>query len=325
MATKPAAEGKVEQLGVLTTTGYEATLDRPPVRARRLRQLDFWVKPDRIVPLHLVKGVGGGSTTPVPRRCPSTRTAPASAARWVRDQGINTLGVCLLHAYANPDHEERLRQILREEAPRGGRLGLLGGRAETAKYERAMTTLVDAAVKPKLSRYVTNIKTWSTPSPATRPSGACRWSPWWAPFYAYGVRTAACSLLRRSCTEPITTCAPGRGRRRRRRADRRGRRPRPGADLRRRRHLDDVSVVIDGEPTTRAASARSPSKIPMIDVVTVGVRRRLGRWLSRRVRQRSGPPAGANLVLLLCYAKGGADVTITDAHVVLCWILPHRR
>ena len=32
-------------------------------------------------------------------------------------QGIDTLGVCFLHAYANPEHEERMRQVLREEHP----------------------------------------------------------------------------------------------------------------------------------------------------------------------------------------------------------------
>ena len=41
----------------------------------------------------------------------------------------------------------------------------------------------------------------------------------------------------------------------------------------------DVSVVVDGEPTltTEGSVGAFPSKIPMIDVVTVGRRRRLDR------------------------------------------------
>ena len=40
-----------------------------------------------------------------------------AVARWFRDQGITTLGVCFLHAYANPEHEERMRAVLAEEHP----------------------------------------------------------------------------------------------------------------------------------------------------------------------------------------------------------------
>ena len=73
-------------------------------------------------------------------------------------QGINTLGVCFLHAYANPEHEERMRAVLAEEHPDAVVSLSSEVLREYREYERAMTTLVDAAVKPRLSAYVTNIK-----------------------------------------------------------------------------------------------------------------------------------------------------------------------
>ena len=81
-----------------------------------------------------------------------------AVARWFRAQGITTLGVCFLHAYANPEHEERMRAVLAEEHPDA--VVSLSSQVlrEYREYERAMTTLVDAAVKPRLSAYVTNIK-----------------------------------------------------------------------------------------------------------------------------------------------------------------------
>ena len=160
VATNQLLEGKVEQLGFLTTTGYEAMLEiaRQSVPDGYGNSY-FWVKPDRIVPRHLVKGVGGRLDHTGAEVRPFDEDGARTAARWFRDQGINTLGVCLLHAYANPDHEERLRQVLREEHPDAVVSVSSEVLREYREYERAMTTLVDAAVKPKLSRYVTNIKT----------------------------------------------------------------------------------------------------------------------------------------------------------------------
>ena len=78
-------------------------------------------------------------------------------ARWFRDRGIDTLGVCFLHAYANPEHEERMRAILGEEHPDAVVSISSEVLREYREYERSVTTLVDAAVKPDIRRYVANI------------------------------------------------------------------------------------------------------------------------------------------------------------------------
>src|SRR5204862_1181446 len=75
-----------------------------------------------------------------------------------RDRRVDIRGVCFLHAYAEPEHEERMRAVLAEEHPDA--VVSLSSQVlrEYREYERAMTTLVDAAVKPRLAAYVTNIK-----------------------------------------------------------------------------------------------------------------------------------------------------------------------
>ena len=87
----------------------------------------------------------------------------------------------------------------------------------------------------------------------------------------------------------------------------------------------DVSVVIDGEPTltTEGSVGAYPSKIPMIDVVTVGAGGGSIAWLSPEGTLKVGPQSAGADPGPLCYAKGGAEVTITDAHVVLGRIPPH--
>ena len=118
----------------------------------------FWVKPDRIVPRDLVKGVEGRLDVNGDEVRPFDEDGARAVARWFRDQGVDTLGVCFLHAYANPAHEERMRAVLLEEHPDAVVSVSSEVLREYREYERAMTTLVDAAVKPRLSAYVTNIK-----------------------------------------------------------------------------------------------------------------------------------------------------------------------
>ena len=87
----------------------------------------------------------------------------------------------------------------------------------------------------------------------------------------------------------------------------------------------DVSVVLDGEPTltTEGTVGAYPSKIPMIDVVTVGAGGGSIAWLSPEGSLKVGPHSAGADPGPLCYAKGGTQPTITDAHVTLGRIPPH--
>jgi N-methylhydantoinase A len=87
----------------------------------------------------------------------------------------------------------------------------------------------------------------------------------------------------------------------------------------------DVSVVLNGEPslTTEGTVGAYPSKIPMIDVVTVGAGGGSIAWLSPEGTLKVGPKSAGADPGPLCYGKGGQDVTITDAHLLLGRIPPH--
>ncbi|MDQ3717058.1 MAG: hydantoinase/oxoprolinase family protein, partial [Actinomycetota bacterium] len=87
----------------------------------------------------------------------------------------------------------------------------------------------------------------------------------------------------------------------------------------------DVTVVIDGQPalTTEGTVGAYPSKIPMIDVVTVGAGGGSIAWLSPEGTLKVGPQSAGADPGPVCYGKGGAEPTITDAHVLLGRIPPH--
>ena len=158
MATNQLLEGKVGDLGFITTEGYEFVLEiaRQSVPDGYGNSY-FWIKPDRIVPAHRVKTVGGRLDFRGAEVRPFDEAGARRAARWFRAEGISTIGVCLLHSYANDDHEQRLLAVIREEHPDAVVSLSSSVLREYREYERSMTTLVDAAVKPKVSAYVSGI------------------------------------------------------------------------------------------------------------------------------------------------------------------------
>jgi N-methylhydantoinase A len=87
----------------------------------------------------------------------------------------------------------------------------------------------------------------------------------------------------------------------------------------------DVTVVIGGEPTltTEGSVGDYPSKIPMIDVVTVGAGGGSIAWLSPEGTLKVGPRSAGADPGPICYPHGGDEPTVTDAHVVLGRIPPH--
>ena len=83
--------------------------------------------------------------------------------------------------------------------------------------------------------------------------------------------------------------------------------------------------MLDGEPTltTEGTVGAYPSKIPMIDVVTVGAGGGSIAWVSPEGTLKVGPQSAGADPGPLCYGKGGTEPTITDAHLVLGRIPPH--
>src|SRR4029450_9361194 len=83
--------------------------------------------------------------------------------------------------------------------------------------------------------------------------------------------------------------------------------------------------VTAGDPTltTEGSVGAYPSRIPMIDVVTVGAGGGSIAWLSPEGSLKVGPQSAGADPGPLGSAKGGEDVTVTDAHVVLGRVPPH--
>jgi N-methylhydantoinase A len=314
VATNQLLEGKVGNLGFITTEGYEFILEiaRQSVPDGYGNSY-FWVKPPRIVPADRVRAVGGRLDFRGEQLRPFDEPGAVKVARWFRDRGIDTIGVCFLHSYANPAHELAMRDVLRREHPDAVVSISSDVLREYREYERSMTTLVDAAVKPTMARYVANI------------SSRLRDLAPDVPFYVMKSNGGVLSADE-VVHQPITTVLSG---------------PAAGALgaalIAREAGFDkvltcdgggtstDVAVVLDGDPTltTEGTIGHYPSKIPMIDVVTVGAGGGSVAWVSPDGALKVGPRSAGADPGPMCYSRGGTEPTITDAHLVLGRIPPH--
>jgi N-methylhydantoinase A len=324
VATNQLLEGKVGALGFITSAGHEFLLEiaRQSVPDGYGNSY-FWVKPDRIVPADLVKTVAGRLDYTGAELRPFDEAGAVEVARWFKAKGITTLGVCFLHSYANPAHEGRMREVLAEVHPDAVVSISSEVLREYREYERAMTTLVDAAVKPKVSSYVTSIKDRLSAFTMVAEPGSHVGHR--VPFYVMKSNGGVLSADE-VVNQPITTVLSG---------------PAAGAlgAALIAHHAGyaqvltcdgggtstDVSVVMNGEPTltTEGTVGGYPCKIPMIDVVTVGAGGGSIAWISPEGSLKVGPKSAGADPGPRCYGKGGVDVTITDAHVVLGRIPPH--
>jgi N-methylhydantoinase A len=313
VATNQLLEGRLDRIGFITTEGYESVLEiaRQSVPDGYGNSY-FWVKPPRIVPADLVRTVRGRLDHHGAEVRPLDEDDARAAARFFRDAGVGTLGVCLLHSYADDAHERRVLEVLRAEHP-GAVVSISSDvLREYREYERSVTTLVDAAVKPRVAAYVTAIR--------ERLDGIAPGVPFYVMKSNGGVLSAE-----EVVHQPITTMLSG---------------PAAGAlgaalvagaaGFDRVLTCDgggtstDVTVVVDGEPalTTEGSVGAYPSKIPMIDVVTVGAGGGSIAWLSPEGTLKVGPRSAGADPGPICYPRGGSEPTVTDAHVALGRIPP---
>ncbi|MGC4955336.1 hydantoinase/oxoprolinase family protein [Actinomadura citrea] len=309
VATNRLLEDRIDDLGFVTTEGFASILEiaRQSVPDGYGNSY-FWVKPPRIVPAHRVRAVGGRLDHTGAELRPFDEESAVAAARWFRDQGVLAIGVCFLHSYADPSHELAMRDVLAREHPDAVVSLSCEVLREYREYERSVTTLVDAAVKPAMNGYLARI--------------AERVASRLLVMKSNGGVLSADEVAR----QPITTVLSG---------------PAAGAlgaafVVARSGHgsvvtLDgggtstDVAVVLDGEPTltTEGSIGRHPVKIPMIDIVTVGAGGGSVAWRSPEGALKVGPRSAGADPGPLCYGRGGAEATVTDAHAVLGRIPPH--
>jgi N-methylhydantoinase A len=313
VATNALLQGEISALGLIVTAGFRHILEiaRQSV-PEGYGNSYFWVKPDRIVPLHFVREVGGRLDFRGEELRPLDEADVRAAARFFRGAGVRAIGICLIHSYANPAHERRVAEIVQEEYPDCALSLSCAVLPEYREYERAVTTLVDAFVKPHMEKYLRRVH--------DELGAGLKDKPFLVMQSSGGVASAG-EVVRK----PITTALSG---------------PAAGAlgsavvaeiagfpdvvTLDAGGTSTDLCLIEAGKPhvTNGGAVGPFPVRIPMIDIETIGTGGGSIAWISREGHLKVGPKSAGAEPGPMCYPNGGAEPTITDANLVLGRIPP---
>lgn len=138
---------------LITTRGFRDVLELGRIRLPVLYNLQ-WEKPRPLVErryrVEVDERIGADGRILRPLDEPQARERMG----WLREEGIESLAICLLHAYRNPVHERRLKEIAEEELP-GVHVSLSSDiLPEIMEYERTSTTVANAYVQPSVNVYL---------------------------------------------------------------------------------------------------------------------------------------------------------------------------
>jgi N-methylhydantoinase A len=158
LITNTVLERTGATVGLITTDGFRDVLEMG--REIRYDVEDLHARPAPVlVPRHLRHGVAGRMRADGTEHAPLDEQAVRKAARsLVHDCGVEALAIAFLHSYANPAHEIRARDLVRQAFP--DLLITLSAEVapEIREYERTSTACVNAYVQPIVHGYLDRLE-----------------------------------------------------------------------------------------------------------------------------------------------------------------------
>ena len=157
VATNALLERKGARTGLLTTEGHRDVIEmREGLKDDRynLRM----APPEQLVPRHLRLGVKERMRADGRIETPLDPTSLDDAIGVLREEGVEAVAVCYLHAWRDPAHERATREVLAQALP-GAYVALSSEVLPQIKeFERVSTTIINAYVGPVLARYLARLE-----------------------------------------------------------------------------------------------------------------------------------------------------------------------
>ncbi len=307
VATNALLERRGAKMALVTTEGfrdvleiarqnrpslYDLSIDRPPPLIPR--GLRFTVR-ERMGPDGEIEALDEESLK--------------EAVAAVKEAGVEAVAVCLLFAFAHPEHERRVGEALREALPQMHVSLSSEVLPEFREYERFSTTAADAYLAPKLAAYLKNLagkaEAAGVPAPLIMQSsgGVVRVEDAIADAAGCVLSGPAGGVVGAAYVgslggyENLLTFDMG------------------GTST-------DVAPIIEGEAqtTTETVVAGVPIKLPMVDVHTVSAGGGSVAWADAGGALRVGPHSAGAEPGPAAYDKGGEEPAVTDANLFLGYL-----
>lgn len=325
VATNAILEGKGARTALLTTEGFRDVLELRRIRVPRLYE-PLYEKPAPLVPRRHRYEVRerldarGNVVTPL------DESQVCALAALLVEADIEAVAVSLLHAYANPEHERRIAELLRTALP--GRFICISSEVlpEIREYERTSTTVVNAYIGPVISRYLQLLRqqladagftgrllmmqssggTMDIAQVIARPATVVESGP------AAGVIGALRLGINAGYDNLITFDMGG--------TTAKASLIEAGAVV----TTDEYEVGGGISLSSRLAKGGGYAlKLPVIEVSEVGAGGGSLVHVDAGGALRVGPESAGAVPGPACYGRGGSEPTVTDANVVLGYLNPH--
>jgi N-methylhydantoinase A len=308
VSTNIVLEAKGAKVGLIVTENFEQVLHL--ARSQTPGPLAGWIimqKPDPLADLELTRGVRERINAHGDVVVSLDEGSARRAVRELIDLGAESITVSLMHSYANPQHEQRIKALVEEIDP-GMPVSLSSEiLPEFREYERALVTVMNAYVRPSMRRYLSGFEEklhqvqfqpsvnivrsdgglMSVERASQSPVHTMLSGP------AGGVSGAAFMAALAGYPEALGFDMGGTS--------------------------TDVSLIQDGKPTISRQTTVGyyPIKVPSVDVHSVGAGGGSIAHVPMTGALRVGPESAGAVPGPACYGKGGDRPTVTDANVVL--------
>lgn len=324
VATNAILEGRGARTALITTHGFRDVLEFRRIRTPRLYD-PLYVKPPPLVPRELrfeVKERVAADGTII------TALDEAGLARVIaalKRSRIEAVAVCFLHSYANPAHERRVGDLLRQALPGVFVTLSVDILPEIREYERTSTTVINSYVGPPVATYIKAL--------AERMSREAMKGRLLVMQSSGGILGA--DMVTRVPAR-IVECGPAAGV--------------IGAAYQAALSGTPNVITLDMGGTTAKASMIEAGKIvrtdeyevgggislssrlvkgggyalklPVIDISEVGAGGGSIAWFDKAGALKVGPRSAGAVPGPACYGMGGTEATVTDANIALGFLNP---
>ncbi|PYM84443.1 MAG: hydantoin utilization protein [Candidatus Rokuibacteriota bacterium] len=312
IVTNAIVEGRGAVVGLITTRGFRDVLEIARVSRLHLYDLKAAPKPPAPVPrrlrLEVTERVGPDGAIETALALDEIPELVATLAR----EGVQSVAVCLLHSYANPEHERALRAHLERHFAHVCVSSDIN--AEFREYERSCTTVLNAAVMPLASSYIDQL--------AERLGLAAAGATLHLLHSAGGMMSVETARAR-----PLALASSG-----------------PAAGVAAAAHVattlgiqralafdmggttTDVCLIADGvaETSSQRKLGGYPVRLPMAAVESIGAGGGSIAHVDAAGALRVGPRSAGAAPGPACYGLGGTEATVTDANLLLGYLDPER-
>ena len=299
-------ERKLPKAALVTTRGFRDVLEI--MRTNNPRMYDLkWVKPKPIIPRHLRFEVDERVRHTGEVLRPLDEAGTRETARRIKALDIRSVALCFLHAYANPDHERRAREIILEEHPAAHVTISSDVASELREFERTSTVAINASTIPIISAYLDGLSQALSDRGLERELFVMQ-----SNGGVIASRTARSLPVRTVMSGPAGGVVGAQFI-----ANRMGLRDVATIDIG--GTSSDMGVISEGLARTVDQSAVEgwPIMAPTIEILAIGAGGGSIAWVDAGGALRVGPQSAGARPGPACYGQGGAEPTVSDACVTL--------